>query len=222
MIRLRIPHSALRRGFTFVELLVAATMLSILFLGLGAHLRGGLAVWQRATLTVETIRRRQVALDRLERDLANAVVYDERDASYGVEEGTLPRPRFDDAGAAWFTVSRRTARQLPDVRFVTYACADIEGVPGFWRTSQSVGEARVRREPAAERLLPECEQLSFRYAVVPPPGPSSTAPGAFEWQAQWPGSERALPHLVELSVRFRSGDEITRLFAIPIGAFQSS
>ena len=81
-------------GFTLVELLIAATMMSVLFIGLGSHLRGGIAVWRQTTQRVDALQRERVALDRLERDLANSVIYDQRDTAYGVEEGKLPPPQF--------------------------------------------------------------------------------------------------------------------------------
>ncbi len=62
-------------GFTFVELLIAATIMSVLFVGLGSHLRGGILVWRRATATAETVQRERVGFDRMERDLANAFAY---------------------------------------------------------------------------------------------------------------------------------------------------
>src|SRR3989338_7112977 len=85
----RIPHSELPHGFTLVELLIAATMMSVLFIGLGGHLRGGIEVWRQTTQRVDALQRQRVTLDRLERDLANGIVYDARDEAYGVEEGEL-------------------------------------------------------------------------------------------------------------------------------------
>src|SRR3989338_7951880 len=76
-------------GFTLVELLIAATMMSVLFIGLGGHLRGGIIVWRQTTQRVDALQRERVTFDRLERDLANGIVYDARDEAYGVEEGEL-------------------------------------------------------------------------------------------------------------------------------------
>ena len=88
-------------GFTLVELLLAATLISILFVGLGAHLRGGIIVWRRTTQTGEQLQRRRVAFTRLERDLANAIRYDDRGTAYGAALGLLPPTRFSADTPAW-------------------------------------------------------------------------------------------------------------------------
>ena len=199
------------RGFTLVELLVAATMMSVLFVGLGAHLRAGLTVWQRATTTGERIQRQRVGLERLERDLANAVLYDIRGTSYGETQGSLLAPRLDGDALAYFTVLQGAAG-LPSVRFVTYHCGESGGVTGLWRTSQPIGEVRARRDAAPELILPECDRLSLRYAV-----PSADAAAPMDWREQWTDTEKSLPRLVEVTVHAPSGGTLKRLFAVPAG-----
>jgi type II secretory pathway pseudopilin PulG len=208
-------------GFTFVELLIAATMMSILFVGLATHLRGGLSVWHHATETVDALQRQRVALDRFERDLANAIVYDDRETSYGADEGELPWPQFGQTKLGWFTVLRTTKQHPPAVRFVTYTCEQVGDTQGLWRTSQSVGEARATRQPTPELLLPGCEGLSARYAYLPSAGRLSTQAESIEWHDEWADSEKALPRLVEVSIQLGSGGRVTRVFAIPAGALTS-
>ena len=203
-------------GFTLVELLVAATMMSVLFVGLGAHLRAGLTVWQRATTTGERIQRQRVGLERLQRDLANAFLYDARGTSYGDTQGSLLHPQLDSDGLAYFTVLQGV-EALPSVRFVTYRCGESGGVAGFWRTSQSLADVRARREAVPELLLPECDQFSLRYAV-----PSTDAAEPLSWREQWNDAEKSLPRLVEVTVHARSGASLKRLFAIPAGGGSSS
>ncbi|MEK7424510.1 MAG: prepilin-type N-terminal cleavage/methylation domain-containing protein, partial [Actinomycetota bacterium] len=195
--RLKAQRSRLeaQQGFTFVELLIAATMMSVLFVGLGTHLRGGIAIWRRATTTTETLQRQRVALDRLERDLAHTILYDLRPAAYGPEDGKLPPLQFTSSALAWVTLSL-DAQQLPAVRFVMYECGEVEGTPGLWRTSRSIRDARARREARPERVLPECEGLSFQYAYLP-----ADASMPLEWHDLWLEPERSVPSLVRVSVQ---------------------
>lgn len=182
-------------------------MMSVLMIGLSAHLRGGLTVWHRVTGTTESLQRLRVGLEHLERDLANGLHYDERSDVYGEEAGQVPPPRFGASEAAWYTV-------VPDaVRFVSYDCARRDGAQGLWRLSQSIGQARARGEPAAELLIPGCESLALRYAAQP----SADRPEALTWSSVWTESERRLPRLVEVSIRLDDGRQVTRLFTIPIG-----
>ena len=207
--------SVVEHGFTFVELLIAATMMSVLFVGLGSHLRAGIAVWQRATQTTETLQRHRVALDRLERDLANAVAYDAREQAYGSEPGKLHPPQFDASELHWFTVEPATREKPSVVRFVTYACREEGGVSGLWRTSQSLGEVRAQRAATPALLLPDCGQFALRYAYLPA---EESAP--LEWYAQWrPDPKKELPRLVELSVT-AAGRQTRRVCFIPTGVLK--
>ncbi len=195
-----------------MELVVASTMMAVLFMGLGAHLRGGVAVWQRATDTTERLQRRRVALDRLERDLANSLLYDPRPDAYGEGVGLLPAPTFGGEAMAWVTVGPASPGARPAARFVTYRCDARDGVQGLWRTSQPIGAARAHLPPAPELLLPECEALTARYAALPEPPELP-----LQWRSPWGSGVTALPRLVEISLTTTSGEEARRIMAIPIG-----
>lgn len=217
-----------RSAFTFVELLIASTMIAVLFVGLGAHLRGGLTVWQRTTAMGEALQRQRVASDRLERDLANALVFDARKDAYGGTTGQLPLPVFGDTTLSFFTVSPMGASGSPAIRFVTYACGEHGGTTGLWRTSQSVGAARARSpEPMPELLLPDCDALAFQYAYLP--APEAGQPGRqplreLEWKSAWPDDADEplrLPRLVEVSIEV-AGRQARRVCALPSGAFGQS
>ncbi|MBI3997145.1 MAG: prepilin-type N-terminal cleavage/methylation domain-containing protein [Candidatus Omnitrophica bacterium] len=220
---LRSPVSCLRsyQGFTLVELLIAATMLAILFVGLGAHLRGGLAVWHHATTTVEALQRQRVAFDRLDRDLANAIVYDDQDASYGTNPGQLPSLQFEGTPMRWFTVSRSTSTQPARVHVVSYACEAIDGVRGLWRTDQLIGQARARREVAPELVLPDCESLIAEFAYRPM-GQPADQPGTLEWRREWSEPTKELPHLIRMTVQLTTGLPHRHLAVVPSGALRST
>ena len=204
---------ALRRsGFTFVELLLAATMVSILFVGLGAHLRGGLRVWGRVTAEGDARQQQHVALERVERDLANGFAYDPK-AAYDGPPPQLPSPQFEPDVIRVFTVEAGTPPRPGGVRLVSYWCEPGED-GGLWRTSQSVSEARTQREPARELLLPDCEALRVRYAYTPP-----DEFVALEWREEWLFA-RELPRLIEVTVHRTSGPDVTRVMTIPHGSLK--
>lgn len=202
-------------AFTFVELLIAATMTAILFVGLGAHLRGGLTVWRHAHVSMDRLQQRRVAFERLERDLANAVIYDSRPEAYGTEPGQLPAPEFASGSLAWFTAMPPTADAAARIQMVGYACDTLDGEPGFWRLSWTIPEARAARPPKRQRLLPECGALEIRYAHLP-----ASLAGPLEWRAEWRDAAQDFPRLLDVSIRFASGEELRRLYAVPIGVLK--
>ena len=217
-------------GFTFVELLIAATMMSVLFVGLSAHLRGGIMVWRQVTATGESLQRQRVTLERLERDLANAFLYDERG-------GAPPAPDFGSSSMRWFTVQPGSRLSPTAVRVVAYGCRAVDGTPWLWRTAQSVGEVLAGREPSLELLMPGCDALSIRYAYRPPEGAGHTS-DALEWLPRWDeGDAHQLPRLVSVSLRFGPGQyphallgaawvrapqkTIQRVFSVPAGVLKA-
>ena len=198
-------------GFTFVELLIAATMISILFVGLGTHLRGGVEVWRQATSRGESLQQHRVAFYRIERDLANAVVYDDRQDAYGTDAGKLPRPEFGDNALAWFAVER-PPEGLAAVRRVSYACQAVDGVSGLWRTSQSVAEARAKQEPEHQLLLPGCQRLTVEYAWK-----ESGDSMRLIWAGPDDSGTLTLPGLIRMTLEFEAGKPLTRIYAVPAG-----
>ena len=206
-----------RAAFTLVELLVASTMTAILFTGLGAHLRGGLAVWERATTTAEQLQRRRVALDRLERELANSLGYDAREDAYGDEIGTLPRPEFAADRLAWFTAAPAGSDGMPSIRFVTYACGQREAGEGLWRTSQTLGEAKAKQPAAPELLLPGCRALRVQYAHAPRDPAEPLA-----WRAEWKEPPSMLPSLLDVTLTIGSHETVRRVMLVPPGRLKAA
>jgi hypothetical protein len=106
---------------------------------------------------------------------------------------------------------------LPGVRFVTYRCEERNGTPGLWRTSQSLGEARAKLEPAAELLLDGCMTLSLRYAQPRPDDPAT-----LEWAPPTEGASLTLPRLIQVSLERSSGGRLQRVCAVPAGALSKA
>ena len=194
-----------KRGFTFVELLIAATMMSVLFVGLGSHLRGGIIVWRRATSTTETLQRQRVALQRLEQDLANTF-------EYGAPDG-VPALVFGSQDLQVTTLGPQFGYGYL-ARVVAYQCGEAEGRHGLLRRSQSLGEARAGLAPTPQVLLPACEQMSVRYAYA-----SSAGAGPLEWRDQWLFPDEVPRHL-EVSLRVSPGRQLQRVVTIPIGVLK--
>ena len=186
-------------------------MMSMLFVGLGAQLRGGLTVWQQSTLRGEAVQRRRSAFDRLERDLANAFVYDHREETYGEGSGRLPAPQFGEEALVFFTVERLPGG-LPAVRIVTYRCEEREGTSGLWRTSQSIGDARAKLEPASELLLGGCSALWLQYAQR-----RTASADRLEWGPLAAADTLVLPRLISVSLELSGGGRMERVCAAPAG-----
>lgn len=199
---------AISAGFTFVELLLAATMLSVLFVGLGAHLRGGVLVWRRTTEGLETLQRRRVALNLLADDLANAVLFSDASA-----DAPLPVREFGDAALGFVSADRGYGAHPPSLRFVAYRCGEEDGEPGLWRTSQTLAQARMHEDAEPQRLLEGCTALRLRYGYAGAEG--------MEWRDTWEFPDE-LPQAVEAQLELGAGAPLRQVLTIPSGALKPS
>ncbi len=218
-ISIRNPQSAIRnwqslRGFTLVELLVAATMISVMIVGLAGPLQGAVGVWRRASQTAEALQQKENALDRLARDLANAFVYD------GQGEAS-PQIEFGRDHARWITLQSAAVGETASVRFVSYQCSQTQteeatqGDVWLWRTSQSIAEVLAQHQAQPQRLLPRCEALSFRYAYLPA---EETAP--LDWHSDWVYAPQ-LPRFVEVTIELAGATQIRHRLSIPVGSLNT-
>ena len=189
--------------------MVASTMIAVLFVGLGGHLRAGIRVWQQATTTSNALQQQRVVWERLERDLTSAFIFTD-----GRTDKPLPTAEFRSDRMRWCMVAQTDSQ--PSTQLVTYTC-DQEGLR---RHSQSISEARAGQEPRVEVLVPRCQMLTLRYAYLTSSGaaPAAATSEVLEWHNQWTPTDR-LPRLIELTGQL-SGTSVRRLFTIPSGVLK--
>ncbi len=190
-----------RSGLTFVELLIAVLMVSILFVGLSTHLRAGMTVWERVTQSTEMRQRERTSLERLEKDLANAFVFDERATAYGTpSDTTLLSPAvFSSSTVAFYSVPPRDFFYGAPVQFITYWCGTIGNHSGLWRQRRSVGESRAKQGSDPELILPECERVVFSYAYLRSDDPAHQSE-PLDWRSSWLDSPKALPRMIQMEM----------------------
>lgn len=188
-----------RFGFTFIELIIAVTMFSVLFLGLGAHLRGGIMVWRRVTATGELRQQQRVSVERMRRDFANAFIYDSR-------EDAPTTPRFGPDAFSWTTVRVGSEYASGAMEHVRYWCGSIDGKTGLWHTRQTVGEVEAGLEALAELLIPDCESMVMEFAYAP-----EIEGEPMQWSSTWEIAG-GLPGLVAVTFNGKRN-----LFSVPAG-----
>ena len=190
-------------------------MLAILIVGLSTHLRGGITVWRRTSQRIDAMQRRRVALDQLERDLSNAIIYDERPDAYGSPPGLLPPVEFGPSRLAWYAVVPAGQGSDATVQYVEYWCDAIDGPRSLWRRSRSIAQARTGIGPPPQLLLPGCDALAAQYAYKP-----ENASQPLLWQAQWTEALKP-PQLVAVSVQLGPGEQVRRTIVVAQGILPS-
>jgi len=195
---------------------MASVIFSMLLVGLTVHLRGGLTAWRRATTITEDLQTIRLSLERMERDLASAFVFQADD------QWPLSADFASDAMA--FYVVRADPSSAEDERlagFVRYQVEPGEGAPALTRSLQTIREAAAGRPAVAEPLL-DVAQVQFRYGELAEEAEEGESAGGYQlaWQPTWdaPGH---LPKLIELTVTPAGGSgsarPIRQVFVIPSG-----
>jgi len=211
-------------GLTLVELLMAATVFSILLMGLSPHLRGSVMVWRQTTSTAEQLQHTRVAFDRLGQDLSNAFLFDPTGS-------WTPPPLFAADRLQFYTVRPSWAVPKPSdqIWFVTYELSQTdEGTTALLRSAQTVREVASSLSGTSAEALAPLEGWSIRYGYVPEevePEEGAGPPPSLQWLAGW-NDLTHLPKLVEVSATFGEGSaflrEIRQIFIIPSGSVQPS
>lgn len=221
-------------GLTFVELLIAVTMVAILFVGLSTHLRGGITVWQRVTRYTQARQSQRAALDRVSRDLANAVLLEEKPEKYGTVSPKWAPLVFSGESLSFYTLPALKNGQLQPPQFVSYQVSPCDQAEGscLMRRVWSLNQARNPpvsgiQYPDYETLLSGCKGLNLEYAYLPSADPAST-PQALEWKSYWEQADDklALPRLIRLNFSLQMPSQETRklttVAVIPAGALRAA
>ena len=206
------------KGFTLIELLLAATMLAILVISVSGHLRAGVEVWKRQDRSAESLQRRRAALTQLDQDLAHALIIDSRQEAYGIEAGKLPAPLFGSSQMEWYSAHLPSEQKpLGSAVFVRYWCGVDGEKSGLWRQVIPLALARARTIVEPVLLLPGCESMTVRYAVL-----AGSESSVLEWRTSWTSGVDRLPGLVEVRLEIADSEEVVQVFALPSGTLSDS
>lgn len=197
------PRPTPQRGFTFVELLLAAVMISVLVVGIGAHLRGGFNVWTRATSDRAHDQRIRVALEWIQRDFSGAFVYDP-------QESETPIHQFGSDSAQWVNMQKGTDQEFPSPYLINYRCDLIEGSSRLVRTKQTINAFLQDVEPPVYILFDDCETLAFLYAYK-----GDDTSETLDWRSEW--MEQEIPKLIRVIIDTSDGGVIEHIMMNPAG-----
>ncbi len=204
-------------GMTFVELIMAAVVFSILLVGVSGHLRGSVLAWRRVTSTVERLQQSRVALDTLGQDLANAFVFESTTTPpFAVSELAADHLRCYTVHPAGTGATSGDRAQV-----VTYQVSAVDGIPSLVRIGQSIQSAASAPPAVTEALVGSVAQLSLRYGTLVV---LDGQPSQIVW-GDWPDATQ-LPKLVEVTVTLAPSPgnlsdathQIRQIFTIPSGS----
>lgn len=192
-----------RRGFTFIEILLAASLIAVLSLAVFTCFSNGLKLWERSRREILS---EDVALffDRFSSDLRNAFIFSTLSLDGGEHTFVFPTVVLTPADPFGPRRGEEMVEQIGRVRYaldfekeaiVRQQANYSQGIRNDW------GEART--------LAAGIRGLKFKYYYI----------GAKEYQVHADDSA-VLPSGVEVEVRFMDGAEekmMSRFVSVPLG-----
>ena len=200
-----------RSGFTMVELLISLTIFATVAIALYTAFSLGVSVWRRTESGIDLHQDVRVKLERVAKDLRNAVVYS------GIPfEGDGSRLAF---ASLVMHSGPEAERRYPRVCKVVYS-VETDEESGNALTRVLAGSESGFDEEAAtadrESFINNVEEFSVKYAYA------GEDPAEYDWRQDWGGE--GLPRGIEIDLSINDAsdekDALTfkkRIF-IPVGA----
>lgn len=169
-----------RRGFTLVEVAVAAGMTAVVFLAVATATAAGLAAWRKAEELMGLAREGAEVLRRVEQDLA----------------GAMASPTFPFRGGPTEVSWTTTGVDGPTAVSWKLAASSGDAPVGFTRTWARLLPPRTEPVSGARRYG-WISTVAFTYPMGPPSGQA----GDPVWGDQWPAEQSArVPQAVRVHV----------------------
>lgn len=190
---------ARRKGFTFIELLIAITIFSIIAAGIYQTMRLGVKTWERTNLVMRQNRSLRAFFNGVSKDLVNSVPASA--VGVGAAAWEADSMAFPAIGPAGITQMR--------YRF-------DKGSGSILRSRSGMKEGFDMKLSGERVILRGAEDAAFEYAAELPGGVSQ----AF-WQKAWEGTDKqSLPGAVRITVTLKKdagepGNRFEKIIRIP-------
>ena len=190
------------KAFTFIELLVAITIFSIIAVSIYSTLNAGIRVWLKGNSIIRDNQALRVFFDSISSDLRNLTAYSGIRGEWGQGSVTFP--------AAINVAYGNTMRA--ELAKVTYALDDSNG--GLTRICVTGKEGFDSQYAEGQADFGVLRNLSFEYGYK-----SATTEGECEWRDNWGKADR-IPRLVKIKVGLQGRAEsnlFEKIVVIPMG-----
>ncbi|MBU1870243.1 MAG: prepilin-type N-terminal cleavage/methylation domain-containing protein [Candidatus Omnitrophica bacterium] len=197
-----------KMGFTLVELLLSAAILSIIMISLYAAFNTGLLSYKKIDSAFSVFQSARIILNRMERDIANTFAYKNDDSGFtGAQNG------LDFFSIIDFYSSE--GRMDPSVCRIRYELDSNSLKRYLLKGSDSLNDSNEKIE---EILCANIQSFILKYAA-----PSTGTTNPYEWQDSWPNDtdpqqKKSLPLAVKIELGISEGDKtvvFTKIAPIP-------
>lgn len=182
-----------RKGFTFIELLIALTIFSIIATSMYFTLNTGIKVWSRSNESIRENQRFRICFDIISKDLKNIIAYPPIKPEWGAERISFPAIVDTYEGDTVKTELVKVIFYFDDIKKgLVRVCATVK--EGF---DEAYAEEKI--------LLDDIENLAFQYCY------KIKDEERYEWKDTW-GFDDKIPRGIRIKA-----DNFEKTVFIPVG-----
>ncbi|MBI5873947.1 MAG: prepilin-type N-terminal cleavage/methylation domain-containing protein [Candidatus Omnitrophica bacterium] len=163
------------RGFTLVELLLAASISSVVMLGVYSVFRSGLFAYNKIDSASAVYQSSRMLLSKLETDLKNSFIYTRNDSFFKGGRNFIE----------FFTISDRLNQDGEASSFVCRGRYVFDGEVLKYSYPCGSDSLKTNETQGPEELILGVKDISFKYAYK-----IADKDSQYNWQESWPGEER--------------------------------
>jgi prepilin-type N-terminal cleavage/methylation domain-containing protein len=204
----------IKSGLTLMELLIAASIFSVIILSIYSVFHTGILSYNRIDSAAEVYQSARIMLKRMELDLKNSFIYAQDDSRF---QG---KPNYME----FFTLVDyfSEGENLSNLCLIKYEVGEgtIKRIP-----KRNLDALKADVETEGEILSENVEKITFAYAAVATNNPETP----YEWKDEWPDlnddkQKTNLPLAVKITLTLRERDrrgellgsrEFTKVVSLP-------
>jgi len=200
-----------KRGFTFIELLIAVSIFAVAAIALYSTFFAGISVWRRSGKSGDIYQDIRFVVEDMTKDFKNTIYYTKEKESIFRFSGTAEEVAFVTLEGLFLEkdVSRK------ELVKVAYRFDDGRGELIMARADKSIGfDIKKAKE---EILLKDVEDFKFEYCYD-----SGDEDKPYLWKEEWKDENLRIPRGIRVSFRIKAEKEkeplkFTKTIFIPIG-----
>ena len=189
-----------RRGFTFIELIIAALIMTIVVVSIYSAFNVGIKAWRKGS-TGQGFQKTRLGLLKFQKELKSSFFFSNAPFKGSASEMTFPS-----------VISESGRDKIYIINY--YAAQDKDtGAKNLMKRKILFEDKRIKEKEGFAELVFSADSISFQYAYR-----LNNGSKGFEWRDTWEEDQGKMPSGVKISFKLKNEDEIySKTMFIPQG-----
>ena len=189
-----------RRGFTFIELIIAVLIMTVVVVSIYSAFNVGIKAWRKGSAG-QGFQKTRLGLLKFQKELKSSFFFSNAPFKGSVSEMTFPS-----------IISEGGKDKIYIINY--YVAQDKDtGTRNLMKRKMLFEGNGIKEEKSFNELVFSADSISFQYAYR-----SNNGSKGFEWRDTWEDAQRKMPSGVKISFKPKDEDEIySKTMFIPQG-----